>query len=479
MSAHFRGGCALFLLIPLLAARATPAVDEPPKLEKLRLVAPASPGGGWDQTARAMADALRKSGLVGDVDVVNSPGAGGAIGLAQFLGEPGKGDALLVGGLVMISAIRAHRATVSLAQATPIARLTGDYEVIAVPAASDLEDLAELVQALRINPGAVTWGGGSGGGADELFLAELARAIGVEPVRLNYVAFSGGGEVLEALLANRLTAGISGYSELASAIEAGRLRPLAISSPRRLPQVPVATLRDQGIDVTFVNWRGVFAPPALSENQRAVLQSLIDAMARTAAWRDALRRHGWSDLYLTGDAFARFLQEEEARVAGAPAPRSAARPATVWTWDMWLLRNRVRLGIAAALLAALAAAVVAWLRISAVRREHKLSHQLEEVEAKYQERSAEAQELLRGLSEQIDKQFDKWGLTAAEREVGMLMLKGLRHKEIASIRGTSERTVRQQALTIYRKAGLDGRTDLAAFFLEDFLQPMERGQRNA
>jgi DNA-binding CsgD family transcriptional regulator len=116
-----------------------------------------------------------------------------------------------------------------------------------------------------------------------------------------------------------------------------------------------------------------------------------------------------------------------------------------------------------------------WQRASASRREHELFKNLEAARQDASLRGAEAESLLRGLGEQIDRQFAAWGLTAAEREVALLMLKGLRHKEIASLRATSERTVRQQALTIYKKAGLDGRTDLAAFFLEDLLQPGSLG----
>jgi DNA-binding CsgD family transcriptional regulator len=138
---------------------------------------------------------------------------------------------------------------------------------------------------------------------------------------------------------------------------------------------------------------------------------------------------------------------------------------------MWLLRHRLLLGIAAFVLAAGAAIFVAWQRGSGRRRENDLAVRLRETEARFHERDTKAQELLGGFSDQIQQQFAAWGLTAAEREVAMLMLKGLRHKEIASLRETSERTVRQQALTIYRKAGLDGRSDLVAFFLDGLLQP--------
>jgi len=461
---------ALTFLFPIAEVAAAPAASQP-LLPTLRIVAPASRGGGWDQTARAMAGVLRQRGIVGKVEVINSPGAGGAIGLAQLLDQSGKPDTLLVGGLVMITAIRAQHATIRPDQATPIARLTGDYEVIAVPTGSDLLDTDDLVRAVQINPGSVTWGGGSSGGAEERFLGEFALAIGVEPARMDYVAFSGGGEVREALLAKRLTVGISGYSEFAPAIEGGRLRALAISAPQRVAGALIPTLREQGVPVTFVNWRGVFAPPGLTDDARQKLTAVVETMVQTPAWGELLRRNRWIDLYLPAEPFARFVTEEERRAAHSLDPRTSARPRAVWTGDMWLLRHRLLLGIAAFVLAAVAAIFVAWQRRSGRRRENDLAVRLRETEARFQERDTKAQELLGKFSDQIQQQFAAWGLTAAEREVAMLMLKGLRHKEIASLRETSERTVRQQALTIYRKAGLDGRSDLVAFFLDGLLQP--------
>lgn len=471
------------LLVVVAAALADVASAEP-VLERLTVVAPGSRGGGWDQTARAMQQVLVGEGLVPVVEVANSPGAGGAIGLAEFVNaRRGDGGALLVGGMVMISALRANRAAVSLAQTTPIARLTGDYEVVAVAGGSDVRHLSDLVQAIAANPAAVTWGGGSTGGADQLLLNALARAVGVEPLTMGYVAFAGGGEVADALLSNRVNVGISGYSEFAPHLASGRLRALAISSPSRLPGVNVPTLREQGVDVTFANWRGLFAPPGLDDAQRERLRSAVAQMVATPAWREILRRNRWSDLHLSGDAFVRFLVEEEARTAAAPDPRGtrpADRPHMVRTLRMWVIGNRVPLAVALLGAALAAIAVFARQRRLAAGRERELSRLLAAAEEESRQRGAETQDLLRGLSDQIDRQFEKWSLTAAEREIALLMLKGLRHKEIASVRGTSERTVRQQALTIYRKAGLEGRADLTAFFLEDLLQPAETsGRRSA
>ena len=123
-------------------------------------------------------------------------------------------------------------------------------------------------------------------------------------------------------------------------------------------------------------------------------------------------------------------------------------------------------------------AVHGWQLASARSQSARLDHELTETRAEAQRWSQEAKDVLKGLGAAIDRQFEAWALTPAERDIALLQLKGLRHKEIAELRKTSERTVRQQALAIYRKAGLSGRTDLAAFFLEDLLLPSVRHPSN-
>jgi len=123
-------------------------------------------------------------------------------------------------------------------------------------------------------------------------------------------------------------------------------------------------------------------------------------------------------------------------------------------------------------------AVHGWQLASARSLSERLGRELNETRADAQRWSRESREVLQGLGAAMDRQFDKWGLTSAEREIALLQLKGLRHREIAEVRKTSERTVRQQALAVYRKAGLNGRSDLAAFFLEDLLLPSVRHSPN-
>ncbi len=291
------------------------ALAQPP--ESLRIMAPAAPGGGWDGTSRAMQSVLQESGLVQNVEVFNVPGAGGTVGLAQMAsGEGGQDDLLMMMGLVMVGAILTNDAPVTLAETTPIARLTAEYEVIVVPANSPYQTLQDLIAAFEADPGSISWGGGSAGGTDHILVGLLAQAVGVDPTLVNYIPFSGGGEALASILGGQVTAGVSGYSEFAGQIEAGDLRALALSAAEPQAGIDAPTLREAGVDLDLANWRGVVAPPGISEEARQSLVALMDEMVETEAWQGALEQFGWTSAYLSGDAFDTYLAEEQTRVTG-------------------------------------------------------------------------------------------------------------------------------------------------------------------
>ena len=161
----------------------------------------------------------------------------------------------------------------------------------------------DLVAALKADPGAVSWAGGSAGGADHITAGLIAKAVGVDPTKVNYIAFSGGGEALAAILGGQVTVGISGYGEFASQIEAGELRVLAVSGEERLDGVDAPTLTEAGVDVTLENWRMVAAAPGLTAEQKAAITADIEKMATSEAWKKALADRGWIDRYSAGDAF--------------------------------------------------------------------------------------------------------------------------------------------------------------------------------
>jgi putative tricarboxylic transport membrane protein len=283
---------------------------------ELRIMAPAGPGGGWDTAARSIQQVLTATGLARSVQVQNVTGAGGTIGLAQFItgakGDPGQ---LMVNGITMVGAILTNKAPVTLDQVSPLVRLTGDPLVIVVPESSPLATVKDLAAAIKDNPARFIWAGGSAGGADHILAALVAKAAGSDPGKLNYVAFSGGGEALAAMLGGRVTAGVSGYGEFESQIKAGKLRALALSSGKRLEGVEVPTLKELGFAVEVTNWRAVMAAPGISAEQKRDLTAVFDKMAKSKEWAEVLKARGWDDYYLAGEPFAAFLKEEQVRVA--------------------------------------------------------------------------------------------------------------------------------------------------------------------
>jgi putative tricarboxylic transport membrane protein len=283
---------------------------------ELKIIAPAAPGGGWDQTARSMQQALTTEKLVKSAQVINIAGAGGTVGLAQFVNSAkGDGNQLMVNGFVMVGAILMNKSPVSLAQVTPIARLTEETQVIVVPANSPIKNAKDLAEAVKKDVAKVTFAGGSAGGVDHIMAALFVGAVGADASKVNYVPFSGGGESLAAILGAKVTAGISGYGEYEGQIKAGRLRAVGVTSPQRLPGVDVPTFKEQGIDLVITNWRSVVAVPGINDAQKKALADLIDKLAKSKAWKEVLKQKGWDDAYLPGEAFVKFLADEQTRVS--------------------------------------------------------------------------------------------------------------------------------------------------------------------
>jgi putative tricarboxylic transport membrane protein len=308
----FAGTAALLLALGIHSNfAATPALA----LDELRIIAPAGPGGGWDQTARAMQEAVQSAGAVKTVTVENVPGAGGTVGLAQLASqEAGKDNVLMVNGLVMVGAILTNKSAVTLENTTPIARLTGEYEVVVVPSSSEIKTLADLVAKLKADPGSVAWGGGSAGGTDHILAGLIAKAAGADVSKLNYVPFSGGGEALAAVMGGHVVAGISGYSEWEGQIKSGELRPLAISAPERVSGIDAPTLKEQGVDVELANWRAIVGPPGINDEQKKALLATVEAAVKSDSWKKTLAAKNWTDLYLPGDEFVKLIAVENARV---------------------------------------------------------------------------------------------------------------------------------------------------------------------
>ena len=278
----------------------------------MKMMLPANPGGGWDTTGRAVGKALQDAGVASSVTYENKGGAAGAIGLAQFInGSKGDPHALMVMGAVMVGGIITGKPPVNLGQATPIARLTSEYNVFVLPANSPFKSMAEVVAQLKKDPGSVKWGGGSRGATEHIAAAMIAREVGVDPAKINYVAFRGGGEATAAILGGNVTIGGSGYSEFAEYINAGKMRAIGVTSPKRLKDLPnVPTLKEQGINVEIGNWRGVYGAPGINAEQRKALIAMVDKAVKSKAWAEALEKNGWTPAWLAGEEFGNFVDSE-------------------------------------------------------------------------------------------------------------------------------------------------------------------------
>lgn len=301
---------AIAILLLLLATGGGRAEAQWFPEQPMTIIAPANPGGGWDQTARFMQMALEREKIARTaVEVENRGGAGGTIALAELAeSDKGNSDKLMIAGFGMTGAVLMHNSRHSLADVTPIARLTSEYLVIAVPPNSPFRTFEDLAAALKKDPRKISWGGGPMGSADHIFTALLAEKLKVDPSFINYVAFTGGGEAAAAVLGGQVSVGVSGYGEWQALAAAGRIRLLAISSPTRSVSANIRTLRETGIALDFANWRGIVAPSGLSPEEYASLIAMISQARRSPTWQRVLKRNEWQDSFLPGEKFEDFIR---------------------------------------------------------------------------------------------------------------------------------------------------------------------------
>ena len=294
----------------------TSAADAKPA-SGLQLMVPNAPGGGYDTTARVAAKVMETEKITDSVQVFNLPGAGGTVGLQRTVNEKENGKLALQMGLGVVGAAYTQKSKATLNDTTPIAKLIEEAGAIVVPKDSPYKDINQLVEAWKADPKKLAVGGGSSpGGPDHLLPMRLAKAVGIDPKDVSYVSYDGGGELLPALLGNKIAFGASGFGEFLDQVEAGDVRVLAVTSEEpvdALKEVP--TLKSSGIDMVFTNWRGVVAPPGISEEDKQVWINAYTKMHDSQAWKDEMAKRGWTDAFATGDEFGTFLKEQDTEVA--------------------------------------------------------------------------------------------------------------------------------------------------------------------
>ncbi|MEE1759888.1 Bug family tripartite tricarboxylate transporter substrate binding protein [Streptomyces sp. SP18BB07] len=308
-------GAAVLVLVgpPLLSTGG--GTESGTQIPGLRFMVPNTPGGGYDITARTAAKNAEDAGLTHNIEVFNLPGAGGTVGLSRLVSEHGNGRLAMSMGLGVVGAVRSNDAPKTLADTTPIARLTEEQDVVVVAKDSPYKTIDELVGAWKEDPGKLPVGGGSApGGPDHLAPMLMAQAAGIAPKDVNYIPFDGGGELLASILGDKVAFGVSGVGEYLDQIKAGELRLLAVTGPKRVAGLDAPTLQEAGYDVNFTNWRGIVAPPGLTEAERDKLTRLIEELHDSPEWRQSMKRHGWDDAFLTGEKFGDFLDAQDRRV---------------------------------------------------------------------------------------------------------------------------------------------------------------------
>lgn len=308
-------GAALlvFAAPPLLTSGSGAATGT--NIPGLRLMVPNTPGGGYDITARTAAKDAENAGLTHNTEVFNLPGAGGTVGLSRVVNEHGNGKLAMLMGLGVVGAVETNHSPSRLGDATPIARLVEEPNIVVVSKDSKYRTFEQLVDDWKKKPGSVPVGGGSSpGGPDHLAPMLMARAAGITPKSVNYVPFDGGGDLLASVLGGKVAFGVSGIGEYRDQIESGELRLLAVTGPERIKGFDAPTLKESGLDVEFTNWRGIVAPPGLSDPERDRLIRFFSRLHETEQWRGSLQRNGWDDAFLSGDAYGRFLTGQEKRV---------------------------------------------------------------------------------------------------------------------------------------------------------------------
>lgn len=473
----------LWVLMGLACAFRPPqvnaAAEPPPPLPQVTLIEPANSDDA-DITAQAMKEVLQADGLASRV-VIRQLNEAATQNLATS--SEADGPTLVVAGTSLIAQAATSGHDSTLNALAPIAQLTSDADVVVVPASSPYRNMDDLLEAMRREPGEIRWVGQWVGGTDHPTIWQLARAAGVIPELMQYQSFHHSRDVATQLKRGQFTAGIAPYSVFDAAIRSGAARGLAVVSRLPIGGVPLPTFRQLGIvGVSQTEWCGTFALRSASAAERARLTELVQKMAQSPQWAATLNRFHLRNVYLGGTGFPQLIKEEQKRLAQTSKSLSATQYLRFVTL-LWQHLLEWALSLFGAI-AALAAALY-WQRYSARRRESTLRQALQNLSdeftqrARQADRSRDAAALRRIMNAQVEREFDHWGLTPAERSIAHLMLKGVRLKEIAGARNTSDRTVRQQAQAIYRKAGLDGRTDLAAYFLESMLGTLELEYGNA
>ena len=303
-----------------LAAAAMVAFSAPgfAQMDRLEFVAPGGPGSGQDSVARAVSEALRVEGIVANPQVVNIAGGGGMVAFAQFISsKEGDGNAVLTQGAGHVLFPISNKTPVSMDDVTPLALLAGEWEILVTKSDSGIDTVSQLMEKYKADPGSVTWGGGSPAATDHVFMANLITKAGGDPKVMNFIPHDNTGDIVIAVLGGQVSVGAGGYVDFAQQVESGDLKVLAVGAPERVEGIDAPTLKEEGIDLVFANWRGISAHKSLTEEQLVALDEVFAKLVKSAKWQEILKEKGWLDMYLPRAEYAKYIDENQASATAA------------------------------------------------------------------------------------------------------------------------------------------------------------------
>ncbi len=298
--------------VVLMPATGSFAKDYPPRT--ISMVAPGGAGGGWDLTIRTVAKTLKDTGIIeSNMPVTNRPGGGGAVNLAYMQTKKTAGDLISVYSSPILLTNLTGSSKYSYQDTTPLARLITDYGAFVVAKDSKFHSIKEVIESLREDPKSVKIGGTSAAGSmDHIQFLLVAKAAGLNNLnQIDYISFQNGGSVAQ-VLGGHVDLLSTGLGDVGQLVESGDLRALAQTAARRVGEGEVAkipTVKEQGIDVTFENWRGLFGPKEMPDYAVKYWGDALAKMVKTPEWAEARKRNGWDDAYQTGADFEKFLEK--------------------------------------------------------------------------------------------------------------------------------------------------------------------------
>jgi len=302
--------CAIGVAGMMMVSGVSKAAD----IESIHFLIPGGAGGGWDGTARGTGEALTKSGIVGKASYENMSGGGGGKAIGYLIENAASSDGtLMVNSTPIVIRSLVGRFPYNFRDLTMIAGTIGDYAALIVAKDSPIKDFKGLVAKYKADPKSVSVGGGSvPGGMDHLVAAMAFQAAGADPTKVKYIPYDAGGKLNAAILSGEVDVGSTGFSEAVVLAKAGEMRVIAVTSADRVDALPEApTLKEQGYDATFVNWRGFFAAPGPPGDERKMYIDALGKMYETQEWEAVRARNGWVNIYNPGDDCTAFLEKQE------------------------------------------------------------------------------------------------------------------------------------------------------------------------